>query len=255
MSLVDLMVGMVLGLIGTIIIFQVFEVSERVKRSTTSGGDAQQNGVAALFALERGVRQAGYGFNASDVLAIPPPAPLTVTAGAANQPDSISIVYRPSNNADCPVATPNCAWEYGPFAPTTNLVFAFPPPLTTLNYCVNASGQLVSRIVPCANAGTDPNDVVLVEGIAQLKTSPIMDAAGTSLVALQIAIVARNSQPEKPDPTTGVCNTTTNSLIPWSAGTVDISGKVGLAGTDDWKCFRYKTFNVTVPLRNVLWRP
>jgi type IV pilus assembly protein PilW len=62
-SLVELMVAMLIGLIGMIIIFQVFEVSEGIKRTTTSGGDAQQNGAVALYVLEHDLRNAGMGFN------------------------------------------------------------------------------------------------------------------------------------------------------------------------------------------------
>jgi type IV pilus assembly protein PilW len=62
-SLVELMVAMTISLIGTIIIFQVFEMSEAIKRTTTSGGDAQQNGVIALYSIEHDLRNAGMGFN------------------------------------------------------------------------------------------------------------------------------------------------------------------------------------------------
>lgn len=62
-SMVELMVAMLIGLIGTIIIFQVFEVSEGIKRTTTSGGDAQQNGAVALYVMEHDLRNAGMGFN------------------------------------------------------------------------------------------------------------------------------------------------------------------------------------------------
>src|SRR2546430_8649133 len=60
-SMVELLVAMLIGLIGMIIIFQVFEVSEGIKRTTTSGGDAQQNGVIALYTMERGFKDAGMG--------------------------------------------------------------------------------------------------------------------------------------------------------------------------------------------------
>jgi type IV pilus assembly protein PilW len=63
--LVELMVAMLIGLIGIIIIFQVFEVSEGIKRTTTSGGDAQQNGAVALYVMEHDLRNAGMGFNDS----------------------------------------------------------------------------------------------------------------------------------------------------------------------------------------------
>src|SRR2546428_8334843 len=62
-SMVELMVAMLIGLLGMIIIFQVFEVSEGIKRTTTSGGDAQQNGAIALYVMERDLRNAGMGFN------------------------------------------------------------------------------------------------------------------------------------------------------------------------------------------------
>jgi type IV pilus assembly protein PilW len=62
-SIVELMVAMLIALIGTIIIFQVFEVSEGIKRTTTSGGDAQQNGALALYVIEHDLRNAGMGFN------------------------------------------------------------------------------------------------------------------------------------------------------------------------------------------------
>jgi type IV pilus assembly protein PilW len=61
--MVELMVAMLIGLIGMIIIFQVFEVSEGIKRTTTSGGDAQQNGAIALYMMEHDLRNAGMGFN------------------------------------------------------------------------------------------------------------------------------------------------------------------------------------------------
>jgi len=61
--MVELMIAMLIGLIGMIIIFQVFEVSEGIKRTTTSGGDAQQNGAVALYVVEHDLRNAGMGFN------------------------------------------------------------------------------------------------------------------------------------------------------------------------------------------------
>jgi type IV pilus assembly protein PilW len=41
MSMVELMVAMVIGLLGVIVIFQVFALNEGVRRSTTSGSDEQ----------------------------------------------------------------------------------------------------------------------------------------------------------------------------------------------------------------------
>src|SRR5438309_7113759 len=113
-SMVELLVAMLIGLIGMIIIFQVFEVSESIKRSTTSGGDAQQNGVIALYTMERDFKNAGMGFNDTTFVGCnivgyankrappncPPAgvtmklAPVFITSGAATTaPDQIAVLY------------------------------------------------------------------------------------------------------------------------------------------------------------------
>jgi len=65
MSLIELMVGAAIGLIGIVIITHVYLTNEQHKRATTAAGGAQSNGAIALFALEREIRQAGYGLNSS----------------------------------------------------------------------------------------------------------------------------------------------------------------------------------------------
>ena len=68
MSLVELMVGMLVGLIGIIIISQMYITNEQYKRSTTGAGSAQVNGAIALYTLERDIRMAGYGINHPDAM-------------------------------------------------------------------------------------------------------------------------------------------------------------------------------------------
>lgn len=65
MSLIELMVGAAIGLIGIVIITHIYLTSEQHKRTTTAAGGAQTNGAIALFALERDIRQAGFGLNSS----------------------------------------------------------------------------------------------------------------------------------------------------------------------------------------------
>ena len=48
MSMVELMVAMVIGLLGVIVIFQVFALNEGVRRSTTAGSDEQTSGILGL---------------------------------------------------------------------------------------------------------------------------------------------------------------------------------------------------------------
>ena len=53
LSLVELMVGMLVGLIGIIIISHLYITNEQYKRSTTGSGAAQVNGAVALYTIER----------------------------------------------------------------------------------------------------------------------------------------------------------------------------------------------------------
>jgi type IV pilus assembly protein PilW len=109
MSMVELMVAMAIALIGTIIIFQVFEVSEGIRRTTSSGGDAQQNGAIGLYVMENDLRNAGMGFNDTTFAGCNAVAfnseraptnfnllmaPVVITGGAGvTAPDSLAVFY------------------------------------------------------------------------------------------------------------------------------------------------------------------
>lgn len=64
-TLVELMVGMLIGLLAVIVITQVMLISEGQKRTTTGGSDAQVNAALALYAVQRDVEMAGYGITSS----------------------------------------------------------------------------------------------------------------------------------------------------------------------------------------------
>lgn len=64
-SLVEIMVGSLIGILASLAILQVFAVSERQKRTITGAADAQSNGAIALYMLERDVRMAGWGMEGS----------------------------------------------------------------------------------------------------------------------------------------------------------------------------------------------
>lgn len=64
-GLIEIMVGLAIGMIATIIMLQTFAVSESQKRTTTGASDAQNNGVISLFSLERDIKMAGWGLQGS----------------------------------------------------------------------------------------------------------------------------------------------------------------------------------------------
>jgi Tfp pilus assembly protein PilW len=68
MSLIEILVGVLIGMIAIIVIFQVLAVYEDRKRTATGAGDAQSTGAIALYMLDRDVRMGGYGFGNADAM-------------------------------------------------------------------------------------------------------------------------------------------------------------------------------------------
>lgn len=64
-TMIEVMVGLVIGMLGTLIVAQAFTNNEARKRTITSGADAQANGAIALYMLERDTKMAGWGMTAS----------------------------------------------------------------------------------------------------------------------------------------------------------------------------------------------
>lgn len=106
-SLVELMIGMALGLVVTLVVAQVMSFAERQKRITSGGSDAQVNGALALYTLQRELQMAGYGLTGDqDALGCPVKArfgnagtaftwalaPVSITDGANGAPDEIAIL-------------------------------------------------------------------------------------------------------------------------------------------------------------------
>jgi len=108
-SLVEVMVGLTVGLITVMIIGQVFSNFEQQKRVTTSSTDAQSAGLVSLVQIEQDARSAGAGFVESEIFdcantysyyAGPPEtspvpgfggnfAPVVITDGGATGSDTI----------------------------------------------------------------------------------------------------------------------------------------------------------------------
>jgi len=135
MSLIELMVAMLIGLIGIVIITHLYITNDKYKRSTTGTGSAQVNGAIALYTLEREIRMGGYGINHSMALgctcagvncspvqyyynanssfppaggavgALPPRVLAPVLIGDnPGGPDSITVLYSAANERMLPAA-------------------------------------------------------------------------------------------------------------------------------------------------------
>lgn len=67
-SLIELMVGLVIGLFAVVMMMQMFQTWDERKRTAASGNDATLSGVSAYYDLQRRIRQAGYGFNSTSLM-------------------------------------------------------------------------------------------------------------------------------------------------------------------------------------------
>lgn len=113
-SLVELMVGLAIGLLVTLVISQAMSVFEGQKRTTTGTSDSQTNGNIALYNIGRDIQLAGYALTSSsdnsplkcDAVTLGAEAiaagmtvaagvrnlsPITITSGASS--DTIDIRY------------------------------------------------------------------------------------------------------------------------------------------------------------------
>lgn len=92
-SLVEILVGLVIGLIGIIVMMQVYALSEGRKRTTTAGSDAQNSAFIALDTLQRAVTQSGAGFAHTRLLncniQLPNGNPIPLAPVIINPPDTV----------------------------------------------------------------------------------------------------------------------------------------------------------------------
>jgi len=110
MTLVEVMVGLAIGMIGMLVIFQTVSVWDARTRATTAGTDAQMTGAIAMYSIERDLRLAGQGFgtasstvmgcqvngfdhNASAPLSFPMAPVIIVDRDATGEPDEIATMY------------------------------------------------------------------------------------------------------------------------------------------------------------------
>ena len=108
-SLVEVLVGVAIGLIGLLVIFKTLSVWDSHTRSTSVGGDAQVAGALAMYGLERDIKQAGMGFGTAPLADMGCTVdasdtvrggsfqfsmfPVQIVPGAGGAPDTINVMY------------------------------------------------------------------------------------------------------------------------------------------------------------------
>jgi type IV pilus assembly protein PilW len=125
-SLIDVMVGIVIALIAVLVIYQVFNVAEGIKRNATGAGDAQQNGLLSTFLMAMQFADAGANIAVAadsldacpyvdDIKATLRPIPVLITdSGSDTTSDTFVVNYgasertvTPTNFASNPTIDPS----------------------------------------------------------------------------------------------------------------------------------------------------
>ena len=318
-SIVEILVGLAIALIGTIIMFQMMENWSERKRTTAAGSDAQISGALAMYSLERDIKQAGYGFAGAyqastlyagcNVSATTPYllAPLVITDGAGGAPDTITTLYGVSTamsssqslvssfaaggtsmtlnyeagirNGDQLIvasSAANCAQVSVTAAPTSVTInVAAPAGFAAAGGSVyNMGGQPVRNQWSVQNGRLTSINTLLAgaavaevaEGVINIQAQYGLDTDANSVVdtwqstapnwtqlrAVRIGVVARSQQYEK--------LIVTSTAPSWSGGAFTMTHLDGSAGggahtnpTQDWRHYRYRVYETTIPLRNAIW--
>jgi type IV pilus assembly protein PilW len=94
-SLIEVMVGLVIGLFVSLAIFNVFSVFEKQKRVTTGNSDAQTNGAIAIYNIQRDTEKAGFALPVYSNDFTPFNCPATTTIDHDNDATSAAIGLSP----------------------------------------------------------------------------------------------------------------------------------------------------------------
>ena len=98
-SLVEILVALLIGLIGIVVMMQVFSLFEGQRRTATSGDDAIGTGSISLYGIQRDLQRAGWGISA------PPMIGCTITGlvqGGASIP-LVPVAINPESSPGVPL--------------------------------------------------------------------------------------------------------------------------------------------------------
>lgn len=109
LTLIELMVGLTIGLLCSLLIFQSLALWDSRNRTTTSSSDVQIAGTLAMYQMDRDFKLAGMGFGMAlapfagclvttpDATFSPRLAAVSIIQGTANAPDVIRVFYGNAN--------------------------------------------------------------------------------------------------------------------------------------------------------------
>jgi len=187
-GLIEIMVGVVIGLIAVLVIYQVYAVAEGFKRNTTAAGEAQQNGLFSAFVLgmEIGNGGAGIATAAQDLASCPDPGgampqrfaqsfrpiPVLITDGGASATSDSFVV-----NYSMATTLANSALFTGNAAPGATFPVQSPGGFHIDDLVVGISAPTAPGS-PCASSRVTAVSVPDANGIVTITQTPLFPAGG-----------------------------------------------------------------------------
>ncbi|WP_211465347.1 PilW family protein [Collimonas silvisoli] len=210
LSLIELMVALVIGLVVSLAIFSVISISEARKRNTTGANDMNQSGAFALYQLDQAIRSAGTGFSQE----------YTLTFGCA-------INAKNSGKAVIPPAT-------------------LPTPFSSLTANIGGSYRMAPVIISQDPNGKLSDTLIVMAGAAGYGEMPIESTSVPSATQLhllntlsfaagggqQLLVADRPSQSAGSLPACLIESVDSTYAGPPSTGVLPLGGKFYTAGTD-----------------------
>ncbi|MDD5057253.1 MAG: PilW family protein [Sideroxydans sp.] len=227
-SLVELMVGLTIGLLATMVIMQAFSAFEARKRATTGTDDAQTNGNIALYTIGNDLQQAGFPLFPIGIAGVPDSAiecatlsingaastidnlaPVLITDESSNGGDSITIRYGNSASGGVPSKI------FKPGAGANEII------LDSNFGCVTGDTTLVVNGATCnmsaASAVTGTTSITLADSTGAI-TNAFLSCLGTWN---SITYTANGD----------LIRTTATGATPTVAGVVNIQAQYGVSDT------------------------
>lgn len=266
-TLVELLVGLVIGLLATLVVMQTFSAFEGNKRSTTGIADAQTNGTVGLYLLQRELQYAGYG-----VPLVSGTMPTIGAATAANTFVFTNYTSMTQAQINTAVAAQLAAYNTKIAADTATVAAgvnfsALKCDTSSPAINIDADGDpstanatsvvrdIISPVI-ISDGGTSSDTVTIHYGTTTRGGMPtdVVSTAGTTTVGVtntlgcrtgDVALVTRNGS------STCVVTTvtSTNALLdPITANSIEVASNIGIAQNDKFSCLGKVTqtiFNVS----------
>ena len=161
--MVEIMVGVLIGMVSAIVMMQVLSLSEGQKRAATGGSDAQTSGAIALQTLQRDIREAGYELGFGSLGTTPIGCKLTIALPASGATVTLnSLAPVTINHPDLAATGPDPGTDTllvvagsGNYAPDGDAILGGISP----NYAIRSNMAFLVGDRVIASSPHDPNAV------------------------------------------------------------------------------------------------